>query len=142
MAILAEHLAVDVGGQTTHREARIHRFTQRQVEHRPRCFILWRKVFRLLVELRVFAVGGVFVVAVQGRDQITLGNSQRGFHLLHSLVAVDELDQWELRALEMVFVDDQERGVIRLLHHKARGARVIGLLGYEPLTEFVHDEPG
>ena len=53
---VAQHLAVDGHRQPAHGEAGVHRPAQRQVERRPRSFVLWRKVFRLLVEVGVLAL--------------------------------------------------------------------------------------
>jgi hypothetical protein len=44
--------------------------------------------------------------------------------------------------LQVRLVDDQESRAVGLFHHTRRCARMVGILGDEPLTEFVHDDPG
>ena len=141
-AVLPQHLTVDAGGQPADGEARIHGLSQRQIERGPRPIVLCCKVFRLFVELRILTLGCVCVIAVQGGGKIARRDSQCGLHLSDRLVPVDELDQREVGPLQMVLVDDEERGVVGLVHHETRRARVVGILGHEPPTEFVDDESG
>ena len=42
----------------------------------------------------------------------------------------------------MVLIDDEERGVVGLVHHETRRPRMVGILGHEPVSEFVDDESG
>ena len=140
MAVLTQNLAVDAGGQPADGEARVHRLAQRQIEDRPRSVVLWRKVFRLFMKFRILAGCSMRVVVLQRGGEVSRRYSQGCLHLGNSLVAVDELDQWEVGPLQMVLVDDEERGVVGLVHHETRRARVVGILGYEPFTEFVDDE--
>ena len=84
----------------------------------------------------------MFVVALQSGGQVARRDSQRGLHLRDRLIAVDELDQREFRTLQVVLVDDQERGMIGLVHHETRRAGMVGVLGHESLAEFVDDQSG
>ncbi|CAA0120708.1 Uncharacterised protein [Mycolicibacterium vanbaalenii] len=141
-AVLAQHLPVDGHLQPAHRETGVHRPAQCQIKGRPRAVILCRHVFRLFVEVGVLAVGGVAVVTVQGRGEVSFRNSQCGLHLGDRLPTVDELDQRHLGHLHVGLVDDQIGRLLRLFEHESRRARMIGILGDESLAVGVDDDAG
>ena len=82
------------------------------------------------------------VVALERRGQVALRDAQSLRHLGHRLPAVDELDQRHLRHLHVCLVDDQIRGLVGLLEDERRGARVVGILGDEPIAFGVDDDAG
>ena len=141
-AVLTQHLAVHIRRQTSDGETGVHRLAEREIENGPGAFVLWCKEVWLFVELGVLTLGCVGVVAVQCGDQIARRNAERGLHLCDRLEAVDELDQRERRPFEMFLVDDEERRVVGLVHDESRCAGVVGVLGDEPLSEIVDDDPG
>ena len=62
------------------------------------------------------------------------------FHFRHRLKAVDELDQRHLGHLHVRLIDDQVGLLVGLLQHVRRCARMVGVLGNEPLSLVVDDD--
>jgi hypothetical protein len=141
-AVGALCLAVDSDRQAAHGKPRVHRPPERQIEYRPRSIVLWRKIFRLLVEIRILAFGRELVIAFQRCREVARGDFQRVLGFVDGLVTIEELDQRHRGHLGVCFVDDQVGGLVRLLQHERRRARVVGVLGDEPLALVVDDHAG
>ncbi|EUA27586.1 succinate dehydrogenase domain protein [Mycobacterium intracellulare] len=141
-AVVPLHLTVDGHREAADREARVHRAAERQIEHRPRPIVLRRKEFRLLVEIGILTGGGELVVAVQRGREVAGRDAKRGFHFRDRLVAIEETDQRHRGHLGVRLVDDQVGGLLRLLEHERRGARMVGVLGDEALALLVDDDTG
>ena len=104
--------------------------------------VLCGNVFRLLVEVGILAARGVLVVPVECGGEIALRNAQGRFHFRHRLIAVDELDQLHLGHLHVRLIDDEVCLLVGLLEHVRRCARMVGILGNEPLSLVVDDDAG